>query len=336
MLFFFINLVGRPIANRQNVSGNAIMTRAKIILTVTSLTFIVGLLFAFSGQRIPFTIGKTKYIVVKNAFFNRSNIYKPNAALLITDTKEIVNNENLFLDNRTYGHACGYHYAIQFWASPDDQIDDIPFNQECEEFLRNNSKIQSKMKSYIKQLETNPTHYIYNLQIPVTIEPKEVLKYFDNSGLHLFFMEGVSNHYTTLGFTYIQVTPIKELVDRSKWQGEQDNNAKNAIKNINAIIDSIKTVATIIEQSEISFPMQSFGGGTIDHQGAISLKFKNGTDLKQIKDIIERNNGKVGSENNPQYYYLQLVDTSDNLETVKEKLNNYKLVAGIYEYPKTK
>jgi hypothetical protein len=312
------------------------MTRAKIILTVTSLTFIVGLLFAFSGQRIPFTTGKTKYIVVKNAFFNRSNIYKPNAALLITDTKEIVNNEKLFLDNRTYGHACGYHYAIQFWARPDDQIDDIPFNQECEEFLRNNSKIQSKMKSYIKQLETNPTHYIYNLQIPVTIERKEVLKSFDNSGLHLFFMEGVSNHYTTLGFTYIQVTPIKELVDRSKWQGEQDDNAKNAIKKINAIIDSIKTVATIIEQSEISFPMHSFGGGTIDHQGAISLKFKNGTDLKKIKDIIERNNGKVGSGNNSQYYYLQLVDTSDNLETVKENLKNYKLVTGIYEYPKTK
>jgi hypothetical protein len=311
-------------------------TRTKNILTVTSLTFIVGLLFAFSGQRIPFTTGKTKYIVVKNAFFNRSNIYKPNAALLIADTKEIANNEKIFLDNKTYGHACGYHYAIQFWASPDDQIDDIPFNQECEEFLRSNSKIQSKMKSYIKQLETNPTHYIYNLQIPVTIEPKDILKSFDNSGLHLFFMDGVSNHYTTLGFTYLQVTPIKDLVDRSKWQGEQDDNAKNAINKINAIVDSIKTIATIIEQSEISFPMQSFGGGTIDHQGAISLKFKNGTDLIQVKEIIERNNGKVGSENNPQHYFIQLVDTSDNLDEIKGKLKNFKLVTGIYEYPQTK
>lgn len=311
-------------------------TRTKIILTVISLTFVVGLLFAFSGHRIPFTTGKTKYIVVKNAFFNRSNIYKPNAALLITDTKEIAHNEKLFLDNKTYGHACGYHYAIQFWASTNEQIDDIPFNQECEEFLRNNSKIQSKMKDYIKQLETKPTHYIYNLQIPVTIEPKEILKSFDTSGFHLFFMDGVSNHHSTLSFTYLQVTPIKDLVDRSKWQGEQDDNARNATKKINEIIDSIKTVATIVEQSEISFPMQSFGGGTIEHQGAISLKFKNGTDLKQVKEIIERNNGKVGSENNPQHYYIQLVETSDNLEIVKVKLKNYKLVTGIYEYPQTK
>ena len=312
------------------------MTRTKIILTVTSLTFIVGLLFAFSGLRIPFTTGKTKYIVVKNAFFNRSNIYKPNAALLITDTKEIGDNERLFLDNKTYGHACGYHYAIQFWVSPDDQIDDIPFNQECEEFLRSNSKIQSKMKGYIKQLETKPTHYIYNLQIPVTIEPKDLLKSFDNSGLHLFFMDGTSNRHTSLTFSYLQVTPIKEMVDRSKWQGEQDDNARNATKKIKAIVDSIKTVATIIEQSEISFPMQSFGGGTIDHQGQIILKFKNGTDLQKVKDIIERNNGKIESENNPLNYFIQLVDTSDNLEEVKEKLKNYKLVTGIYEYPQTK
>lgn len=310
--------------------------RIKIILTVTSLTFIVGLLFAFSGQRIPFTAGKTKYIVVKNSFFNRSNIYKPNAALLITDKNEIAENEGLFLDNKSYGHACGYHYAIQFWVSPDDQIEDIPFNQECEEFLRSNSKIQSKMKAYIKQLETKPTHYIYNLQIPVTIESKDILKSFDNSGLHLFFMNGTSSHYTTLGFTFLQVTPIKDLVDRTKWQSEQDDNSKNVAKKINEIVDSIKTVATIIEQSEISFPMQSFGGGTIDHQGAISLKFKNGTDLRGVKEIIERNNGKVGCENNPQYYFIQLVDISDNLETVIEKLKNFKLVTAIYEYPKTK
>lgn len=311
-------------------------TRTKIILTLTSLTFIVGLLFAYSGQRIPFTTGKTKSIVVKNYFFNRSNIYKPNAALLITNTKEITDNERLFLDNKTYGHAFGYHYAIQFWVSPDNQIDDIPFNQECEEFLLRNSKIQSKMKGYIKQLETKPTHYIYNLQIPVTIEPKDILNAFDNSGLHLFFMDGISNHYTTLSFTYLQTTPIKELVDRSKWQGEQDDNAKNATKKINEIVDSIKTVATIIEQSEISFPMQSFGGGTIDHKGALSLKFKNGTDLKEVKEIIERNNGEVRDENNPQHYYVQLVDTSDNLENVRERLKNYSQVTDIYEYPKGK
>jgi len=307
----------------------------KIIFTVTSLTILVGLLSVISGKRIPFTTGKTKYIVIKSAFFNRSDILKENAALLITDKKEIAENERLFLDNLTSGHACGYHYAIQFWQSPDKQIDDIPFNQECEEFLQNNSKIQSKMNGYIKQLETKPTHYIYNLCLSAAIEPDEVLKSFKDSGLYLFFMNKSSNRYASLTFSYLQVATLKEMTDRSKWQAEQDTNEKNATKKIKAIVDSVKMVSTIIEKSKISFPMQGFGR-TIEHQAEITLKFKNGTDLQMIKSIIERNNGKIEIENNPLNYFIQLVDTSNNLEIVKEKLKDNKYVTGIYEYPQTK
>ncbi len=308
--------------------------RTKIILTLIGLLSVVGLLFSFREQRIPFETGKTKYIVVKNAFMNPSNIYKPNAALLINDEKEIVVNESLFLDNKTHKHACGYHYFIQFWASLDNQIGEIPFNKECEEFVRSDSKVQSRMKNYINQLETKPTHYIYNLQIPVTIEPKDLLKSFDTSGLYLFFMDGTSNYYATLGLTFSQVTPIKNLEDRSKWEQEEEDNAKNAMKKINTIVESISKVAMIVEQTGIRFPSRSFGGGTIVHKGAISLKFPNGTDLKEVKEIIERNNGKIVNINNPKYYYIQLVDTSDKLETIREKLKNYKQVTAIYEYPK--
>ena len=157
------------------------MPQKKIILTVLSLIILVGFL------RICFVKEPTKYIVVKNAFFNRSNIYQPNATLLISDTKEIIENEQLFLGKKAYNHACGYHYAIQFWTDSEKVIGDIPFNQECEEFVENNDKAQLKIQTYVAQLETNPTHYIYNLQIPVNIEPKDLLKSFDNSGLHLFF-----------------------------------------------------------------------------------------------------------------------------------------------------
>ena len=303
-----------------------------MILTISSLTIIVGLFLACSGKRILFTTGKTKYIVLKSAFFNSSDILKENAALLITDQKEIAENERLFLDNLTYGHACGYHYAIQFWQSADKQIDDIPLNQECEEFLRYDNKVQSKMKGYIKQLETKPTHYIYNLQFLATVEPDEILKTFKNSGLYLFFMDKSSNRYASLTFSYLQVTTLKEMDDRSKWQAEQNANEKNAEKKIKAIVDSIKMVSTIIEKSKISFPMQGFGR-TIEHKAAITLKFKNGTDLQAIKSIIERNNGKVENDNNPLNYFIQLVDISDNLEVVKEKLKDYELVTGIYEYP---
>ena len=41
--------------------------------------------------------------------------------------------------------------------------------------------------------------------------------------------------------------------------------------------------------------------------------------MKQVKEIIERNNAKIEWENNPQHYFMQLVDTSDNLSIVKKK-----------------
>lgn len=309
--------------------------KIKFFLVLSSLALVVGYSFALSLQHKPLQNGKTKFIVIKNAFFNRSNIYKPNAALLITDIKEITENEDLFFENRTYGHACGYHYAIQFWASPEDQLDDIAFNQECEEFLQNDSKIQTKMKRYIKQLETNPTHYIYNLKIPVTIDPKDINQLINENGLYLFFMNGTDNHHTTLGFSFEQVTPIKESNDRTKWIEERVDNEKNAIIKINEIVDSLKAISTVISQSEISFPMQSFGGGKITHKGEISLKFKNGTDLKEVKEIIERNKGKVGNDSTPQHYFIQLVDNQSNLDLVIEKLKKFKFVTAVYEYPKT-
>jgi hypothetical protein len=307
----------------------------KIILIVSLLTFIIGVLFAYNGQRIFFLKGKTKYIVVMNAFFNPSKIYKPNAAILITKEQEIAYNEKLFINNNPIGHLCGYHYRIQFWNSPENQIKNVPFNQECEVFLRNNDQIQLKMKSYFKILETKPTHYIYNLQISGIFEPKEILKSFENTGFHLFFMDGVTNHYPTLEFTYLQVTPIKNIDDRTKWQSEQDENQKRAIHKINAIVDTIKNITTIIEQTNISFPFESFGGSTIQHKGAITLKFKNGSDLHKVKEIIERNNGKVTKEHYPEYYYVQLVDKSENLEEIKQKLKNFKMITHIFEYPQT-
>ncbi len=294
----------------------------------------VGLFFSYRGQGVSFIAAKTNYIIVKSALFNHSNIYKPNAALLISDRKEIAANESLFLFNKTVRHACGYHYEIQFWASSDNQISNILFNQKCEEFLRSNSKIQSRIKAYIKHLETKPTHYIYNLQIPIAIEPINLLKSFENSDLHLFFMDRTSNRYMALSFELLQVVPIKNLADRSKLKKLEEDNAKNTIKKINTIVDSIKTIATIIEQTEVSFPMKMSGGEKIVHLGAITLRFQNGSDLKEVKKIIEKNNGIVKSETNPQYYYIQLVDTSDKLESIKERLKSYKNVTAVYEYPK--
>lgn len=282
-------------------------------------------------------INKTNYILFKKMTFaftstpRKSPDVKKNAALLITNKKEIAENERLFHNNYKPS-PCGHEFNIQFWQSADKQLDDIIFEREdC-----GDKKLNQKMEGYIKQLETKPTHYIYNLQIPVTVEPDEVIKSFKGSGFNLFFMDKEEDRYVSLSFSYLHETLRKEIHDRSKWLGEQDANKEKAIQKVNAIVDSIKKISTIIKQPEIEFPMASFGRDVISHTIKATVYFKNGMDLQQVKEIIKRNNSIIGQENRPLNYCVQLVDTLDNLETIKEKLKGYTFVTGIYEYPNSK
>lgn len=294
-----------------------------------------GLLFAFNSQGLLIGNGKTKFVLVKDAEMMRSGILKRNAAILITDQDLIKQNEGLFIGNGTFGHACGYHYNIQFWESSDKLIEEFPFNQECEEFVNNDKEIQDKMKDYIKILETKPTHFIYNLKIPVATDPDFVQNTFANSDLAVFFLNGKTNHFSSLTFTYMQVSKLKEMEDKSKWDGEQNANKQLALTKMNFIIEEIKKVVSINEQSKISFPMQGFGA-TIEHEAKITLKFSNGTDLTKVKEIIKNNGGRYDEEKNPDFYFVQLIDKTDNLNDIKKKIENYKFVTTAYEYPITK
>ena len=307
----------------------------KWLKTFTIFAFLLSIT-ACSVNRTEEANPESDYLIISSAFMMRSDIQKPNAALLIEDRLEIAKNETLFFDNGRLGHACGYHYQVQFWKNSDEIIASIPFNEDCEEFSENNSEIWSAMNDYIHQLETAPTHYIYNLKIPVAHTTEEIKNVFNSSDLHIFFMDGELGRFTTLAFNYDQISPIVELEDRSKWKDEQDENQLKAIDKINTIVSQIEDTVTIVSQSKISFPMQSFGGGEIQHLGSISLKFENGTDLTAVKDIIKKNGGIIDEESIPKYYYVQLVHTSDEEDEIKKILREYDFVTDVYPYPKTK
>lgn len=118
--------------------------RTILTLSVIALVSLVAFFwFKYSGQ---IGSGKANFVIVKSAEMMRSDIYKPNAALLITDKKLISELEGLFSLNKTYGHACGYHYEIEFWESSTNKIESFPYNVECEEFLRNNFSIHRKRR----------------------------------------------------------------------------------------------------------------------------------------------------------------------------------------------
>ena len=65
------------------------------------------------------------------------------------------------------------------------------------------------------------------------------------------------------------------------------------------------------------------------------LKFEKGTDLNIVINIISKENGAKATEiKNPDSYYIQLIDTSSNIENIRKKLKNYKIIKGISEYIK--
>ena len=284
-----------------------------------TLLIVLGVLLAFNKKDLfPFS-KKTKYVIVKSAFTLPSAILKPNAALLIDNEKKVSESEKLFLGNKRYLHACGYHYEIQFWSSHKNLIDIFPYNQECEEFYRNNKKIHAFMAKHIKILETNPTHYIYNLQIPISYQPSEVFHVLNKNGIQIFFMDDTLKRYPALTFSYFHKISISQANSSQKWDEQINNNKQLIIKRIKLIIDSIKMISPVIKQSDISFPFMGFGNGEINVQGQVDLKFYTDAYFSEVKAIIERNKGTIKREKIPKYYYIQAIDTSCNIDFIRLK-----------------
>jgi hypothetical protein len=190
------------------------------------------------------------------------------------------------------------------------------------------------MKEYIHTLEIRPTHYIYNLKIPVSTDPDVVKKTFESSNMPISFLQGTTEHLLSLTITYSKVTAHQKAEDKGNYNKEIEANEEKARDELTAIVNQIREVAVVKHQSEISFPHAAFGV-TIEHLAQITLKFPNGYDLTKVKEIVSLGGGECSGEKNPAFYFVQLVDGSDNIDVVREMVMYYKFVDAVYEYPAT-
>ncbi|MCL2328235.1 MAG: hypothetical protein FWC39_06940 [Bacteroidetes bacterium] len=151
-------------------------------------------------------------LIKKTGWVLFDTIQPTNMALLITDTKEMKEAQELFLAKQTTAHMCGYHYKISFLYDTDSIYTWTSFNKKCEVFDYKPVKTQKLLDYYGNQLETNPTHYIYDVKIPVTIKPDEAKEMLKHSGLMVFFLNGKSEYYNRNANTY---TYSVQIVDTS-------------------------------------------------------------------------------------------------------------------------
>ena len=278
-------------------------------------------------------LNRTNYIVVQSGgYYEEYTHYSlGNAALLITDKKAIAELAELFRDNSGNPHICGYHIVIEFLQSANKNLGGFGFNKDCQEYSRNNARLQSVMRKFLALLENKPPHRIYNLKIPAAVEPDEVVKSFEGSGLYLM-VGGYLYRHSSLYFSYSREIAIK---NPGKWLEEGDANAEYATKKIKAIIDAVNSVTPVVEtepKKVYAWETRS-GGGTSVAGGSVILNFKSGTDLRRAREAVERNGGKILNEYHPSHYVIKLIDASDDLEAVRNKVKGNKFVTEVYKYP---
>ncbi len=74
------------------------------------------------------------------------------------------------------GHTCGFDWSLTFWASPSEVMDGSSINEACDDY-------DPQLKSYFQQVRDRPTHFIYNLKIPLGVHPEQVISDLEDGTL---------------------------------------------------------------------------------------------------------------------------------------------------------
>ena len=273
-----------------------------------------------------------QYELIMNDFFFENKILKPNAALLISNKEEIKADAKMFLSERKSYHLCGYHYRFLFWTNTDSLFGKTSVNERCEAFGYQPIEANKKLAYYIKQLESAPTHYIYSLKIPVSIEPNEIRAKLKDAELHLFFIDGEQTRLPSICFSYYSKLFVKENAKNNDWEKAYKENEEAAKKKFKELVEKVKSISSIVEVSDMR---NTLSGGLNDYayrRDYIDITFQKGTDLSKIVMLLEQEGAKVERQNNPSTYCVQVVDTSDNIKYIKDKLKQYVFIEKITEY----
>jgi hypothetical protein len=101
-------------------------------------------------------------------------------ALLITDPYEIRKVQALMTTIEHLLCMGGAYWSASFWASPFEAVGGFE--------IKGCTRHDPQLYPYFDQLRTRPTHFIYDLTIPVDIHPEQVIENFEERGLAAFLM----------------------------------------------------------------------------------------------------------------------------------------------------
>jgi len=252
----------------------------------------------------------------------------------------------MFLAEREKYHKCGYHYRFLFWTNTDSLLGDKSVNQECEKFGYKPVEAQKKLSYYVKKLETKPTHYIYSLEIPVSMTPSEIREKLKDRGLNLFFIDGEQVRFPSIYFSYKYYSRCdwkntnsedEDYDDTEDWRKAEKDNEVGRKEAFEELVNKVKSVSSVVNKWGIDYMGNGIVGDTMFfRKGYVELMFEVGTDLSKAITVLEKAGAEIKKTNNPETYCVQVVDISPDIEEIKHKLKPYSFIKGVTEYTKNR
>jgi len=296
----------------------------KLIVSVLALVFVIVIVFCLlkpkSTQHFvprPGKVEDIEFILIKSAFgFDKPKILKPNAAVLITDKKEIIEDQQWFLapKENDFMSGNGSIYSVQFWKNSQIISHDIGIDG-------------------FTSFSFKPEESYKRLQLYATFEPRVIMNLFKKTDLKILFVDNTLFRYPNANLIFRHTLYASKNATEKERKSLVAKNSEITEKTIKSIIAKIRTVTDIVHQS-IIYSNYSGGNGKSysELEDEVILHFKLGTDIKAVERIINQQKGKVGYFEVPKYYNVQLVDTRSNLDDVRKEMKKYKFIKDVSEY----
>lgn len=311
-----------------------------ILLAIVITTFVIVNLSNKDKKTVfvpkPGKVENIEFVLIKSAFgYDKTDILKPNAAVLVTNKEELIIVQQLFLAEKENDMMSmnGWDYTIQFWKNSEVLSHEVGVDQRYNLFSYKPEETNKQLRKYTYLLEKGPTHYLYDLSISTTIRPLEIKKMFSNKDLKLVFVDDTLFRYPNATLSFRHTLYIDKNAPKSESKNLVNRNSEIIDKTIESIITKIKRIATVVHQSEI---FTNYSGGDdktySEVEDGINLHFGMNTDVKAVEKIIKSQKAKIDNFVTPKYYKIQLVDTRSNIEDIKKDMKKYDFIDEISEY----
>jgi hypothetical protein len=216
------------------------------------------------------------------------------------DSSIIGEYDSVVKNDTTPDYLCGYHWMFMKFKNK-NEFDEYLVNKDCNKWFVNSRVYKHFMKQCGGENLLNPSHYLYNIKLPISISPELLSKKYSDEMLFQFdtlnclprikFAVGCTATVKGSGYERANQKVEKEVLDIiSKLKSE--------------IASKYDTVFSVFENSS------SGGGRGIEYcEYSCRIFFKYQENIENMPLILKKHKTKNIQVVQPEYYYLQAAFT---------------------------